>query len=540
MAVAPVIYRFEGLEIDPARFELRNRAGPIPIEPQVLSVLILLVTNPERLVSRDELVEKIWNGRIISEATISARIKHARNAIGDDGLQQRLIKTVHGKGFRFIGQVRQKVEDTPSDLADPALSNAVLGEAQTDTPADAAPTREVLIRKRPSIAVIRFRIYGDLGPRTFMAEALPDELIGDLSRLRWLSVIARGTTFRFNADNCDALTIGEALGVNYCLTGSVTATGLGLRIAVELASAKDGEVIWTDAVIAANDEIEEVREEFVASIVANIDQQVPLNEAKLARGRPLSSLDAWSSYHLGIDLLFRFNRSDNDMAIKLFEQAIRLEDQFARAHAGLSFAHLQNFYHGYCKDVVSEVMRSRELAAQAMQFDSQDAFAQFSMGRSHLALGEVGESIEWIERATNTSPSYAQGYVALSMARTFAGDHQAGLDHAESALRLSPLDPMRYSMLGAAAMAQTGLGNYEAAATLSDRAARYPGMHKFTALIGAVAAQLDGQGEKAKRWLNFAMEIDPALNRQTILAPFTNDADGMQAKVDQALGELGM
>lgn len=100
-----MIYRFEDFELDPARFELRRASVSQPIEPQVLSLLLLLASNPDRLVSKDEIIERIWNNRIVSEATLAARVKLARKALDDDGARQRLVRTVHGRGFRFVGDV---------------------------------------------------------------------------------------------------------------------------------------------------------------------------------------------------------------------------------------------------------------------------------------------------------------------------------------------------------------------------------------------------------------------------------------------------
>jgi TolB-like protein len=219
---------FDEFELDPMRFELRRAGGAVATEPQVLSLLLLLASNPDRLVSKDEIIEKIWDGRIVSEAAIASRIKSARQAIGDNGARQRLIRTVHGKGFRFVGGVEFR---------------RPVAAAPRVAPASAAPPDP---GGRPSLAVLPFRLAGAAGPQAFLADALSDELIADLARLRWLFVIARGSSFRFRGPAVDCRQAGEALGARYCLTGSLSFAGPAVVIAVELVEAASGGVLWAE------------------------------------------------------------------------------------------------------------------------------------------------------------------------------------------------------------------------------------------------------------------------------------------------------
>ena len=182
--LAHVIYRFAGFELDLARVELRAEGRVRPLEPQVFALLALLVESRDRLVSRDEIIEKVWDGRVVTDAAVASRIKSLRQAIGDDGKRQDVIRTLHGQGFRFVAPVRAVQDPAP---------------AQEAVRADAA---------RPSIAVLPFRLVGDAGIWTAVTEALPDEIIIDLARLRWLLVTARGSSFRLRASDADIGEIG--------------------------------------------------------------------------------------------------------------------------------------------------------------------------------------------------------------------------------------------------------------------------------------------------------------------------------------------
>src|SRR5262245_34849523 len=170
-----MIYQFGAFELDVATIELRANGTLHSLEPQVFALLALLVENRDRVVAKDELIEKVWDGRIVSDAAISSRVKSARQALGDDGRAQRFIRTIHGRGFRFVAEVR-------GSRASAAHVTEARQAASTDQNLEA--TVQQLDRlSRPSLAVLPFRVLGDAGRYAPLASALPDELITDLSRL---------------------------------------------------------------------------------------------------------------------------------------------------------------------------------------------------------------------------------------------------------------------------------------------------------------------------------------------------------------------
>jgi DNA-binding winged helix-turn-helix (wHTH) protein len=174
-----MIHRFNDCELDIAKVELRANGVPVAVEPQVFALLKFLVENRARVVTKDDIIAGVWGGRIVSDAAIASRIKSARQAIGDDGSKQSTIRTVRNVGFSFVAEVDAPVAATAS------------GEPQAQARADDGDST------RPSIAVLPFRLVGIADPRIPIADALPSDLIAELSRLRWLFVIARGSSFRF-------------------------------------------------------------------------------------------------------------------------------------------------------------------------------------------------------------------------------------------------------------------------------------------------------------------------------------------------------
>ena len=511
--LAPVIYRFAGFELDLARVELREGGGVRPLEPQVFALLALLVENRDRLVSREEIIEKVWDGRVVTDAAVASRVKSLRQAIGDDGKRQEFIRTLHGQGFRFVAPVRAVQDATPAP-------------AQEAVRADAA---------RPSIAVLPFRLVGDAGAWTAVTEALPDELIIDLARLRWLLVTARGSSFRLRASDADIGEIGKLLGVRYCLTGAVEIRGQRLAVTVELADTRDGRIVWAERFDGLLDDVHRVREEIRHRVLTALEIRIPMHEASLARLGVTENLDAWSAYHLGLQHMYRFNRQDNAAATALFQRAIASDGGFARAHAGLSFVHFQTAFMRHTDDVAGEVQEARRFAARAYELDAMDPFVNFVMGRSYWLEGDLERALPWLERATALSPSYAQGFYARAWTETLAGQAREGRGHVDFAMRLSPLDPLHYGMLGTRAFAHLVLGEEAEAARWAERAARAPGAHVLIAMIACATKAIAGDEAAAGAWAANVRERNPALTREDFFRSFPMKTPAARMRVSEAL-----
>lgn len=350
-----MIYSFDIFELDTGKAELRERGVPVGVEPQVFQLLVFLAENADRLVSKDEIAETIWAGRVVSDSAISSRIKTARQALGDDGVAQKFIKTVHGRGLRFVKPVER--DQSPAIASAESTKSAGLpSPAQIPIPVEP-------VSNRPSIAILPLRLVGETGPLGLVAEALPYDLITELSRLRWLFVIARGSSFRFSSED-DTRIVGERLGVRYCLSGSAEIVGPDMNLTFELADTRTDGVIWSNRYECVGEGIHNVRAQIVSSIITALEIQITAHEAGIARLGAPNNLDAWSNYHLALQQMYRFNAQGNAAATHLFERAISLEPEFARAHAGLSFTHFQNAFLRYSTDTRAEMTLARHHAEQ--------------------------------------------------------------------------------------------------------------------------------------------------------------------------------
>ena len=526
-----MIYRFDVFELDMTRFELRKEGEPCPLEPQVFALLAYLIEHRERLVSKDEIFEKLWDGRVVTDSALASRVKSARKTIGDSGKAQRFIKTVHGKGYRFVADIRVISAPTaalPGDGATVSVDERAL-----------TPIAESQDSMRPSIAVLPFWSLGEASPYDTIAEGLSHELITELARLRWLFVIARGSSFRFRERDIDLREVGKVLGVRYCLSGSVEVGARQLAVTAELVDTRGGEVVWSERYTGYVDDIHAVRREIRTNILTSLEIQIPMHEAAGARLISSDSLDAWSAYHLGLQHMYRYNKKDNAIALGLFEHAVLQDSAFARAHAGLSFLHFQTAFMRQTDDIPGEVALARSCAQRGLDIDPLDPFVNFTMGRSFWLESDLERARSWLERATSLSPNYAQGMYALAWTNTIAGAELDARDQIDQAMRLSPLDPLHYAMLGARGFTHIAREEYAEAVEWTERAARSPGAHVFMALLAAASQALAGDASRAEAWAADVRERGPSLNSDDFFHGYPVTAEPMRSRIATALQRLG-
>ena len=343
-------------------------------------------------------------------------------ALGDDGKAQRFIKTTHGRGFRFVAAV---------EVAPPAAVVApTAGDRGDREAARRSPTRVAAVDRRPPL-----RLVGDPGRYAAIADGLPDELIAEMSRLRWLFVTARGSSFRARLADVDAGEIGRLLGVRYCLSGTVEIAGTRLTIAVELIDTRDGGVVWADRFAGAIDDVHAIRAEIRSRVLTELEIRIPLHEAALARLTGTENLDAWAAYHLGLQHMFRFNREDNAAATTLFERAVALDSGFARAHAGLSFLHFQTAFLRHTDDLSGE-MRWPDAAPNAASSSTTWTPREFHHGPRFGWLG-TSTACPGSSARRRSVPTTRRIY-ARAWTESLSGQGVEGREHVDLAMRLSP------------------------------------------------------------------------------------------------------
>lgn len=489
-----------------------------PLEPKAFAVLSLMASAPGRVFARDEILDAVWGHRHVSPGVLNRVMSLLRQALGEDAQAPRLLHTVHGVGYRFEAGTAPVAVET---VASPA----------GDAPVPAGG--------RPSLAVLPFRTLGGGRHRTALGAAFAAELIAELSRLRWLFVIARGSSFRFAADDGDFDRIGRLLGARYCLRGLLELDEPRAAITVELVDTGDGHVVWGDRLAGPLDGLHALREEVRARTLTALELHIPLHEAALAQSRQPRDIDAWAAFHLGVRHLYRFTRSDNDAALRWFGRAVELAPKFPRAHAGLSFGHFMTAFLRHTDDVAAETSRARRCAEHAFELDPLDPFVNLALGRSFWLEGDLESGLAWLERTTGLSPNYAQAVYSRAFVEALHGQAHGAKQHADLAMRLSPLDPLYYGMQGTHAFAHLALGEDREAAAWAARAARSPGAHELISMNAAVTALLAGDAPAAARWAADVRARNPALGRDDYFRAFPMRVDAARRRVEGALRRLG-
>lgn len=357
------------------------------------------------------------------------------------------------------------------------------------------------------------------------AHGLTDDIISRLAKLRVLFVIARGTAYALKERGIDAHEAGRILNVDYVVSGSVRRRGGRLGIRVELAEARSSGIVWTDEIETIDDETFSTLDSIVNRIVAGISDEIENAECKRAVMKPPSSLDAWEAYHRGLWHVYRFTATDNELGAKFFRDSLAIDPSFARAHAGLSFAHFQNVFLDLTSDRDRQLALALETATASLAADDRDPAAHWSMGRALWLRGERDESVAELRRSVELSPNFALGHYTIGFVECQSGDPRAALEASKRSRELSPFDPLQFGMLASAALAHARLGELEIATSLAQKAAARPNAHTHIVAIAAWTLALVKRRDDARSMLARARARTPGYGVDDFIRAFRCDAE---------------
>ena len=436
------IYRFEDLELDASVFQVRRNGEVIAVQPQVFDVLLYLLKNRDRVVSKDELLDQVWHGRFISETTLSSRIKAVRQLIGDSGDRQALIRTIRNRGFQFVGEVSTK-------LTDP-LKITSQGSRLPDTGIT-------------TIAVLPFEYFGANSSDVHFGQGIAADIITLLARNHWLRVISRGSSFRFSAAGMSPQEIGERLGAGYLLMGRFMHQGTNLRIDAELADCASGAHLWSERYMGSENDLYALQDQIAQQIAAAMLPEIEVVEGRRAAIAPTTSLDGWGCCHKGFQHLYRFTASDLVTARDWFEAALSHDEDLAHAYAGHAYADIQLAFYGDPANRRNALAGALDAARKSVALDSRDAFNHFVLGRALSLLQRFSEAETELRSALSMNPSLAQAYFGLGFSFTHSGKPGDAIPLYEKAVGLSPQDPHLWTFHHMRSMAHFRLGDLDAA-----------------------------------------------------------------------------
>ena len=505
-------YLFEDYTLNTERRELHRGTDAVSIAPQVFDLLDYLIRNRERVVSKDDLIGAVWNGRIVSDAALTTRLNAARNAIGDSGEEQRLLKTLPRKGFRFVGQVQEEHGSVA---------------AASDCPPD-QPKLFLTLPTRPSVAVLPF-VNLSLDPeQEYFADGVVEDITMALSRFHWLFVTARNSSFTYKGRNVDVRQVGRELGVRYVLEGSVRKARNRLRIAGQLIDAETGAHLWADHFDGALEDMFDLQDHVTSSVVGAIAPKLQHEEIKRAKRKPTQNLDAYDYYLRGLASAGRWTRDANDEALRLFCKAIELDRGLACAYGMAAWCYVRRKALGWMGEPIQESAEAVRLARKAVLLGGDDAVA-LCMGGYALAFvaHEFDDAAAFMDRGLAVNPNLSRNWMLSAWLRVWRGESDLALEHVARAMRLSPLDPSLYGMHGAMAYAHFLARRYDMASTCAENSLRFKPTFLLAICVSAASNALAGRLDAARRAMARALECDPGLRAVNLrdLAMFRREED---------------
>lgn len=422
-----MIYQFADFEIDTQNYRLCRAGDCIDVEPKVFDLLVYLVGHCERVITRDELLENLWPGMIVSDTSLSNRVKAARQAIGDSGQEQSFIKTIHGRGYQFIATVNDVVPSDPANAAD-----------QKSRPAQAISVED------SSIAVLPFANLSGDSDKDYFCDGITDDILTGLCRFRELLVIARGSVYQFKGTEIDPTEAALKLSVKYVLQGSLRVAGEQVRINARLIEGASGRPVWAENYDRILDDVFAVQDDVTQNIVSALARRLERSGLESAMKK--------SSGELTVnDLLYRArhilpdwfgSREEILQAREYYEKAAELQPDSAAAYSGLAITYCAEYPSDWTEDRAIAAQRCFEFARKAIALDDSDSNAHLALATAYRDIDEDFElSLKHMNLAISANPNDYWSYCAKCNLMTVTGEYDEGVSCGEEAIRRSPLLP---------------------------------------------------------------------------------------------------
>ncbi len=515
-----MIYKFDNIEVDALNYRLHANGHLVSIEPKVFDLLLYLITNRDRLVTRHEILDAIWQNREVSDTALSNLIKSARKAIGDDGNQQRIIKTTHGRGYQFIFKVNIIDDSSSADLTQKYttkaavsvlltitaiifivlfLLNMIFSDTNLDDDKNTAPQDVEQIQK--SIAVLAFSDMSPNKDHEYFSDGISEEILNVLAKIPNLHVISKSSAFAFKSVDTNISEIATKLGVKYILEGSVRKAGSQIRITAQLIAADSDKHLWSETYTRelSTENLFKIQDEIAKEVAKALQIQL----LDVASSTNPTNIKAYNLYLRGKHFSSRSSRESLELSVKTYQKAIDIDGSYAPFWAGLSntlrFQGMNHFsnYH-------ESMEASRSAAMKALELDS-------TLAEAWSSLAEIQRryDMDWVstEKSTRNALKYGSQNALVLRRATWI---PLTLGESEQALALAhravALDPINLSGLANLASAYWALGQAkDEEQTYRNMIELYPELISLKAFLAAALA-VQGKPEEGLQYLDYDSE----------------------------------
>jgi adenylate cyclase len=409
---------FEGFRLERSGLYQVDKSGtaePVALGSRALELLLVLAGQHGQLVSKDAIMAAVWPGLAIEEGNLTVQISALRRVLDQGRTQGSCIQTVPGRGYRFVAPVTRAAE-----------------AAETPRPA-------LLLPDKPSIAVLPFANMSGDPEQEYFADGMVEEIITALSRIGWLFVIARNSSFAYKGQNVDIKRVGRELGVGYVLEGSVRKSAGRVRITAQLIDALTGAHLWADRFDGPLEDVFELQDRVAIGVAGIIEPTLEIAEIHKSFARQTTDLTTYELYLRALSLVWGWNESGVIAGLDLLMQAIERDPRYGPALALAAAAHTNLHVNDWTRDPEATSRAAIELARAALRYGEDDPNVLGFAARTLGYFGEdIGASIALIDRALALNPSFARGWVTSGWLRLWAGDPEKAIGAFETSLRLSP------------------------------------------------------------------------------------------------------
>jgi TolB-like protein/tetratricopeptide (TPR) repeat protein len=509
---------FGPFRLDVERRLLFRDGAPVPLRSRGSDILCVLAASPGKLVTKEDLMEQVWPGLNVGENTIQVHVSALRKALGEDISGQRFIMTVPGRGYRFVAGTAERVHSAEPD-AGPGLA----------------------LPDKPSIAVMPFQNMSGDREQEYFADGIAEDIITALSRMQWLFVIARNSTFTYKGGSVDIRQVGRDLGVRYVLEGSVRKAGSLVRITGQLIDASTGVHLWADTFDGELVNVFELQDRVTVRVVSAISPTLEKAEIERAKRKPTDSLTAYDCFLRAKACMYQWTREGNDEALRLFKRAREIDPAFACAYSMAAACYWFRIASGWVSDLDREKAEAAELARRGARLGDNDAVALAAAAHAlAYVVHDLDTAAVFVDRALALDPNLAAAWECSGAVRAWLGEPDTAIEHLTRALRLSPLDPLmprRVNMIG---FSYFIAGRYDEALSWGTRALR--DQPEFLAALRLVAASSAcvGRMDEARVAMVRHLQLDPAMQLSKLRQynPTRKSADF--ARFAEALRKAGM
>ena len=473
-------YRFDRFTLDMRAGCMRLGDTVVPLRPKSFDILLHLVRNPGRLVTKDELIESVWPDVAVTGNSLVQCIKDVREALGDDG--QTMVETVPKRGYRFLpavveidaarlqtgapeppraapgppGPASSPGGSPPAGVDDPfgrsrrmtyALGTAMatalviagglwwaLGPPAAQHPASPPEQSE----KRLSVAVLPFEESETAGSDVTLSRGFGENIAAALGRFSDVAVASPKVVSRFHSIGTSAQELERQLKVRYLVEGSIHRSAERIRITVRLTDLRQGVLLWSQTYDAPADTILSLEEEITARIAGALAVKLTDLEQKRVARRPAGSMEAYDFVLRGRELLTRLNRTSHSQARAMFERAIALDPSYPAAYVGLGRVDLSAVALGWTSDPAGALKRAESLARKAIAIDESNPAAHVLLGRVYTRTKEYDRAVDVLSRAVAFNPSDPDSYAGLGDALLWRGDAASAITALETAIAIDP------------------------------------------------------------------------------------------------------